>query len=128
MSLSPPADAASLQSRSRKRFQKLERTVSPVMALDRNGTIRATTRAARQLLENRADASHEGSIFAHVHAKHQDRIMHDLADLVCRGKQRARWLVRMRTGNGRWRWYRVSAYNHLADETEDCIFIHLRSV
>jgi PAS domain-containing protein len=98
------------------------------MALDRDGTICDTTRAVRQLLEYGTDTDLDGSFFAHVHTKHRARIMHDLADLVCRGKQRAQWLLRMRTGHGRWRWYRASAHNRLTDKGDDCILIHLRPV
>ena len=120
--------APSFSPPSQKRFQDLERTVSPVIALDRDGTIFDTTRAARQLLEYGADTPLDGSFFAHIHARHRDRVMHDLADMVCRGKQRAQWLLRMRTGNQRWRWYRVSAHNHLRTESDDCLLLHLRPV
>lgn len=121
-------EVPSSQSESQKRFHSLNRPLSPVIALDRDGTIRNATRAARQALEYGSGAALEGSFFAHVHPKHRDRIMHDLADLLCRGKQRAQWLLRMRTGNERWRWYRVSAHNRLADEANDGLLIHLRPV
>ena len=126
MPLPTTPEAPSLQSRSQKRFQSRRRAASPVMALDRDGTICDTTRVARQLLKYGSDTTLDGSFFAHVHPKHRDRVMHDLADMVCRGKQRAQWLLRMRTGNERWRWYRVSAHNHLRDESDDCLLLHLR--
>jgi len=128
MSASLTRDAPSFSPLSQKRFQDLENTGTPVIALDRDGTIFDTTRAARQLLEYGADTSLDGSFFAHIHARHRDRIMHDLADMVCRGKQRARWLLRMHTGNQRWRWYRVSAHNHLRPESDNCLLLHLRPV
>jgi PAS domain-containing protein len=80
-----------------------------VLALDRSGTIRALTRAARQALEYRAGAPIGDCFFDHVHDRHLRRVMQDLADVVCRGKRRAQWLLRLRTGHDRWRWYRVTA-------------------
>jgi hypothetical protein len=37
--------------------------------------------------------------FSHVHASNQNRVMQDLADMVCRGKQQAKWLLRPRRAN-----------------------------
>lgn len=102
----------------RKRLQTPVRDVVPLLALGRDGTIRSTTRAANQLLEYSSDASLGDSFFAHVHPKHRRRVMRDLADMVSRGKRQAQWLLRLRTGNERWRWYRASVHNHLADDTE----------
>lgn len=51
--------------------------------------------------------------------------MRDLALMVSHRKQRARWLLRLRTGNGRWRWYRLYARNHL-DEQDGAIRVRLR--
>lgn len=43
--------------------------------------------------------------------------MRDVADMVCYGKPRANWLLRMRTGRGRWQWFRTNVTNQLdADE------------
>lgn len=90
----------------------------PVLALDRSGTIRAVTRAARQALAHRADALVGDSFFDHVHARHLRRVMQDLADVVCRGRRRAQWLLRLRTGHDRWRWYRVTARPRRASADE----------
>jgi len=51
--------------------------------------------------------------------------MQDLAHMVSHRKQRARWLLRLRTGNGRWRWYRAIARNFL-DQADAAIQVHLR--
>jgi len=55
------------------------------------------------------------------------RVMQDLANMVSRGKQRAQWLLRLRTGNERWRWYRVAVENNLGRQ-DDHIRIRLRPV
>jgi len=51
--------------------------------------------------------------------------MQDLANMVSRGKQRTQWLLRLRTGNRRWRWYRAAVQNNLGQE-EGHIRIRLR--
>ncbi len=53
--------------------------------------------------------------------------MQDLANMVSRGKQRTQWLLRLRTGNKRWRWYRATVQNNLGQE-EAHIRIRLRPV
>jgi PAS domain-containing protein len=86
-----------------------------VIRLDREGTIQSVTPAARNVLEYAPDAHFDECFFSHVHKRNLRRVMHDLADMVCRGKRRAQWLVRLRTGNNRWRWYRVAVQNRLGD-------------
>jgi len=120
-----PSSSSSAVRPSRKRFQAPIRDVTPLLELGRDGTIRSTTRAANQLLEYPSDASLGDSFFAHVHPQHRRRVMRDLADMVSRGKQQTEWLLRLRTGNKRWRWYRASTHNHLADDTAR-ILVHLR--
>lgn len=95
--------------------------------LDREGDIQFLTRAARATLEYTSDDRVDECFFAHVHKRNMQRVMRDLADMVCRGKQRARWLLRLRTGNGRWRWYRASAQNRLRAEAND-ILVRLRTL
>ena len=85
----------------------------------------AGPRSARSVLEYAPDAHVDPCFFSHVHARNMRRVMHDLADVVCRGKQRVQWLVRLRTGNERWRWYRAFVRNRLG-RVEDCILVRLR--
>ena len=63
--------------------------------------------------------------FSHVHRRNVQRVMRDLADMVCRGKQRTRWLLRLWTGNDRWRWYRAEVQSRFQEE-EGRIRIHLK--
>jgi PAS domain-containing protein len=98
---------------SRKRFREHALPPLPILTLDREGTILTLTRAARRALEYSDDASIDDYFFSHVHKRNVRRVMHDLANMVSRGKQRAKWLLRLRTGNGRWRWYRAAVQNKL---------------
>jgi len=108
-----------------KRFREKTLSHVPALTLDREGNIKTLTRAARRALEYSDDATVDEYFFSHVHKHNMQRVMHDLANMVCRGKQRAQWLLRLRTGNERWRWYRASARNNLGGEDEH-IRIRLR--
>lgn len=96
-----------------------------MLTLDREGNIQTLTRAARQALEYGPDGSLDECFFSHVHKHNMHRVMRDLADMVSRGKQRAQWLLRLETGNNRWRWYRAAVRSHLG-EPADSIQIRLR--
>ena len=97
----------------------------PVLMLNREGTIQYSNKPARRALEYSSDASIDPCFFSHVHGRNLQRVMRDLAHMVSHRKQRARWLLRLRTGNGRWRWYRAIARNHL-DHSNATIRVHLR--
>lgn len=130
MSPSPPVPqtvAPSFDVNFRKRFQDSTREAHPLIALDREGMICSTTRAARHLLEYSGEADLDACFFSHVHKRNMHRVMKDLADMVARGKQQAKWLLRLRTGNDRWRWYRVIVQNHLGAEDER-VYARLQSV
>ncbi|PSQ91288.1 MAG: hypothetical protein BRD43_00150 [Bacteroidetes bacterium QS_4_64_154] len=97
----------------------------PVLTLDREGTIQDSNEPARRALEYSSEDSIDPCFFSHVHGRNLQRVMRDLAHMVSHRKQRARWLLRLRTGNGRWRWYRAVARNHL-DHSSATIQVHLR--
>jgi PAS domain-containing protein len=81
----------------------------PMLLLSEDGTIQDLTEGARRLLEYPPDASIEPLFFSHVHGQNLRRVMQDLAQMASGRKQRARWLLRLQTGNGRWRWSRARA-------------------
>lgn len=114
-----------------KRFRSLdgpiEDLVFPVLTIDAEGTIQHISKAARGLLEHAPDADLEPCFFAHVHGKNLYRVMQDIAHMVCCGQQQSMWLLRLRTGRGRWRWYRATARNRLYG-ADDHILIRLAEV
>lgn len=97
----------------------------PLVSLDRDGTIQRLTKSARTALEYSDDEPIAKCFFSHVHGRNLRRVMRDLALMVSHRKQRARWLLRLRTGNGRWRWYRAQAHNHL-DQPKGTVQVRLR--
>lgn len=110
-----------------KRFQSIEDLVFPVLTIDAEGTIQHISKAARRLLEYPPDAELTSCFFAHIHGKNLYRVMQDVAHMVCYRQQQATWLLRLRTGHGRWRWYRAAAYN-LLHEADDHILVRLAEV
>lgn len=81
----------------------------PVLLLNEEGTIQDLTEGARRLLGYSREASIKPCFFSHVHKKNLRRVMHDLAHMVSQRTKRARWLLRLRTGNDRWGWFRIRA-------------------
>ena len=97
----------------RKRFQAQALPFTPTLYLNAEGTIIAMTPLARRMLEYRADEHVPPSFFSQIHGKNLYQVMCDLADMARGRKDRASWLVRMRTGRGRWRWYQATVRNAL---------------
>lgn len=110
-----------------ERFQPIEDLLIPVLAIDAEGTIQHASKAARRLLEYPPDAAIDPYFFSHVHGKNLYRVMQDVAHMVCCGLQQVSWLLRLRTGRGRWRWYRAAAQNRL-HRAEQHILIRLSEV
>jgi len=112
-----------------KRFQNDEQLAQhvPILALDGDGTIRSVSRAARSLLDYPPDQDLDAYFFTHVHGRNLRRVMQDLAHMACNRKSHARWLVRLRTGTGRWRWYRATVLNRLQSE-QACVFVRIERI
>lgn len=125
-----PADASPVFSDAFwKRFQTDETLAQhlPLFTLDAEGSIESITRAARSLLEYSPSQSLDPYFFTHIHGRNLRRVMQDLALMVCKRKQSARWLLRLRTGTGRWRWYRATALSRLHD-AEGRVFVRLERI
>lgn len=83
--------------------------------------------SALRLLSYRSKSSMSPCFFSHVHGKNLYQVMRDVADMVCYGKPRASWLLRLRTGDGRWRWFKVLAECSI-DEPDRTIELTLSDV
>lgn len=94
-----------------KRFQSGR---VPLVVLSGDGTIQDISPAARRMLEYGHDKDLSPCFFSHVHGRNMYQVMRDVADMVCYGKPRANWLIRLRTGGGRWEWVRATVTNELS--------------
>lgn len=108
----------------RKRF-RTER--APLLRVDASGNVVDLTAAARHLLEYDADELLDTAFFSHVHGKNLYRVMRDVADMVCYGKEQCSWLLCLKTGRSRWRWYKAKATNRLNGAAPH-IIIHLNDL
>lgn len=71
---------------------------------------------ARALLEYVPDQRVETNFFSHVHSRNQYRVMRDVASLLVFEKDRCEWLLRLRSGRGRWLWFQASARCEKTDD------------
>lgn len=111
----------------RKRFHDVVTPHVPALVLDGEGTIRHLTEAARRLLKYAADRPFDPCFFSHVHGRNLRQVMHDVADMVRYGKMQASWLLRLRTGQGHWRWFKATAARQ-SDASETAIVVYLRDL
>lgn len=111
-SLSDPNRSKKIEAR-RKRFQV--RPHVPALVLNGEGIIQQMSATARRMLEYGKDDHVPPSFFSHVHGRNIYQVMRDVADMVCYGKPRASWLLRLRTGRGRWQWFRASVTPEIHD-------------
>lgn len=110
-----------------KRFRSAENPLVPLLAIDAEGTIQHASKAARRMLEYAPDDSLSPYFFSHIHGKNLYRVMQDVAHMVCCGLQQTSWLLRLRTGRKRWRWYRATVRNRLYG-AEQKILVYLAEV
>jgi hypothetical protein len=108
-------------------FDALASPYTPVIVLGPDGFVKHMTKAARGLLQYRPDQDFDDYFFTHVHGKNLPRVMRDLAAMVKRGSERASWLLRLRTGRDRWRWYRAEVTNRLS-LTTPAVTVSLRDL
>jgi PAS domain S-box-containing protein len=96
-----------------------------LIVLDGEGTIRHVSDEARELLDLRPH-SLDGDPFSEwVHPNRRSRVRRDLTGMTAREKQRATWLLRLKTGLGPWRWFKVEAENRLGGDDPSGIVLRL---
>lgn len=122
---SDPVFSDSFWKRFQQKSDRIERV--PLLVLDANASIQRVSRAARTLLEYGSDQDLDPYFFTHVHGRNLRRVMQDLAHMACCRKRKARWLLRLRTGSGRWRWFQATVLNCL-DAAQQGVFIRLERV
>lgn len=111
----------------RKRFQRTISPLSPELSIDGRGRIQDISLPALRLLGYHAHRPIDNSFFSLVHRKNLPNIIRDVDAMAHRGKTRASWLLRIRTGKHRWQWYRA-AVSCTQTETGRAIKITLRDL
>lgn len=98
----------------------------PVLVLNREGFIECLTTAARQLMEYRPGQRIQLPFLSHVHRRNMYRIMRDLEEMILHGRRKASWLLRLKTGQERWRWYKAMAERRPQGSSENAITVLLK--
>jgi len=112
------------QDRKRFRFSARPERHLPLIVVDPMGEIHYLTPAVYTLLEYTPQQPLDSCLFTHIHSRNLQQVRHDLEAMQRAGKQRAFWLLRLRTARGHWRWFQVQARNALKDGGG--ILLHLR--
>lgn len=95
------------------------------MLLNEDGRIERVSEKACHLLESDVRSLTGQAILRRVHPEAVHRVGHDLAQMMGRQKQRADWLLRLKTGLGPWQWFKVEAKNRLSQSDPGAIVLHL---
>ena len=82
-----------------------------LIVLDGEGTIRHVSDEARELLDLRPHALDGEPFSERVYPNQRSRVRRDLTGMTAHEKQRATWLLRLKTGLGPWQWFKVEAEN-----------------
>lgn len=96
-----------------------------LIVLDGEGTIRHVSDEARELLDLRPHALNGEPFSECVHPNRRSRVRRDLTGMTAREKQRATWLLRLKTGLGPWQWFKAEAENRLGGDDPSGIVLRL---
>ena len=111
----------------RKRFQSKNLLHFPLIFLDGRGHVQHVTLPVSRMLGYQNPDDMDSFFFAWVHGKNLRQIARDIASMERGRKRQAFWLTRLRSADGRWVWYKISADNRL-DAEEEAIVLRLRNL
>lgn len=97
----------------------------PHILVDDKGTIQHVSDGARELLDLGSRSLTGEPFFGRVHPRQLKPVLHDLTEMTARDKQWATRLVRLKTGLGPWRWFRVEVENRLGRSDRAGFVLHL---
>lgn len=96
-----------------------------VILLNGDGVIERVSDRTCRMLES-DDRSLTGQAFLRrVHPRAVHRVRHELDQMMAREKERAGWLLRLKTGLGPWQWFKVEATNRLSSNGPGDVALHL---
>ena len=80
---------------------------APAIIIGFDGSIKDVSSSAKQILHLRRPGTGETNFFSLVHKSHLYPVMRDVADIICRGKTSAHWLLRLKTSNESWKFFKT---------------------
>lgn len=87
-----------------------------LLVLDDEGIVEKATEFARRLLDLGPQSLTGRSFFRRVHPDDRPRILWKLSEIASQGAQHAPSLLRLKTGLGPWRWFKLAARLPQSDE------------
>lgn len=98
----------------------------PCLDLSPGGTIQRGNEAAQRMLKDLSGDPVGANLFAYVHNGNLRRLLRDVDRMRDRTLEEAQWILGLRFGNDRWRWYRIVARNRLS--SDDVVRLRLWSL
>lgn len=122
-----PDTTAPVSTIDRKRFHINFSTHLPLILLNSDGTIAHVAAATRKLLGYPPTQLIDSEFTSLVHGKNLRQVMSDIASMQRGTKRKAFWLARLRAGDNRWKWFRISVDN-VEQEDERLIILRLKDL
>lgn len=107
-------------------YQTLTDSGAPVIIIGFDGSIIDASHTAQALMGYASELSLDTNFFTLIHKNQLYTVMRDVADIICRGKQQASWLIRLKSSGGSWKWFNAEVRK--SHRCEDCIYVMLHSV
>jgi PAS domain S-box-containing protein len=108
--------------------QALHRPSYTISLLDREGNVQYQSSAVEALLGYKPDEMAGSAWFSYVHGDDAPPVQTQFQEMVRRGSQQARWILRFRAAQGEWQPVEVRARNLLADPDVRGVLLSLRAV
>lgn len=96
--------------------------------VDRDGRVQYQSSAVEALLGYKPDDMAGSAWFSFVHNEDAQPLQSQFAEMVDRGNEQARWILRFRAARGGWQPVEVRARNLLSDPDVRGILLSLRAV
>jgi len=96
--------------------------------VDGEGTVQFQSQAIEQLLGYKPEELAGSAWFSLLHTEDEAPVRTQFSEMVTRGSEQARWVLRFRAAAGGWRAVEVRARNLLADPDVGGVLLSLREV
>ena len=103
-------------------------TMQPHLVVDSLGSIVEVSSLANRLLEFSDQHNEARCFFSLVHGKNLYQVMRDVADMFCHGRRNAKWMLRLRTGRNRWRWFNSTVERMRDSDGELYLIIQIKAM
>jgi PAS domain S-box-containing protein len=108
--------------------QALHRPSYTISLVDEEGNVQYQSSAVEALLGYKPDEMAGSAWFSYVHGDDAPPVQSQFNEMVSRGGEQARWILRFRAARGTWQPVEVRARNLLSDPDVCGVLLSLRAV